>query len=172
MLDIVSGWCEVKPARRSNRRPFFGAKGPRVRARGGDRFEPMWDASHRALASPPTRSPFPQARWWSELRPGLTISSTRLAVCRRDIACTSDPASARLTGRHEMRVLREPRKVTFSGKMNQRCPPLANGKREPVAGGCVFTRVVGRRYRVEPDLLRFGPRQGRPHFSYLAGGVK
>jgi hypothetical protein len=41
-----------------------------------------------------------------------------------------------------MRVLSEPRKVTFSGKRIQLCPTLANGKREPVAGGCVFTRVV------------------------------
>jgi penicillin-binding protein 1A len=32
--------------------------------------------------------------------------------------------------------------------------------------------VIGRRFRVEPDLLRFGLRQARPHFSYLPAGVK
>ena len=32
---------------------------------------------------------------------------------------------------------------------------------------------TGRRFRIEPDLLRFGPRQGRPYFTYLPrGGVK
>jgi hypothetical protein len=32
---------------------------------------------------------------------------------------------------------------------------------------------TGSRFRIEPDLLRFGPRQGRPYFTYLPGkGVK
>jgi hypothetical protein len=29
---------------------------------------------------------------------------------------------------------------------------------------------TGRRFRVEPDLLGFGPQQGRPYFTYLPGG--